>query len=214
MNEALLRLTFRVLPGLILLFASVFEVSNSAAASDAPDRWSRGDIAALFPLAPDGWRHSKIELEPRKTASTDFETFMNAMNDDYGGLVSVSLRAVRHYYADERKVTITIDSDDIEAAINIDAIAAAFDTDGATRTQLESEGFSVVRHEGYVGVAMQSTDKTGRAFRVDSSGVIAFECSYFDCSEFLDSMINQIDFDLLAEFMAFDHLLERSAFNE
>lgn len=183
--------------------------------SEARDIWSKGDIASLFPPAPDGWRASTIEVEPLKPATdlekfvSTLENFANVLNENFDAGVGIRLRATRDYSFDGQKISMTIDSDDIDNAINIDAMMAAFASgDEATRARLKSNGVSTITHNGMPGVAMDTADKVGRAYKVGSTGVVALECSYFDCSQILDSMAKQINFSAVAEFVSFEHRLQ------
>lgn len=190
----------------IVAVALIVAIPSQGAARDI---WSRGDVGGLFPLAPDGWTATRIELEPLKLPTTDLELFFNALNENYDADASIRLRAVRHYHQDDREISITLDSDDIDNAINIDAIMAALSSgDEATRTQLESDGFSAIAHDGVKGVGVNVPDKKGRAFRIGSAGVIALECSYSGCEDLLERMIAQLDFKALVEFAEFDHRLQ------
>lgn len=189
-----------------LLLAAFFGMSAFAVANDALDRWSKGDIAGLFPPKPEGWRVSSIDLERMDTPTSELERFTNAFNENFDAKTSIRLRAIRDYISNGQKITVTIDTDDIDSAINIDAMLAASESDDhTTRTHLESEGFSTKNYDGRTAVAFHATDKIGRAFKIGSTGVVALECSYFDCAEILDSMIAQIDFSAVAEFVSANH---------
>ena len=188
----------------VLILALILAISFGTV--KAADIWSKGDIAGLFPPAPDGWRISRIELDALDLPTTEFERFANALNEDFEANAAMRLRAVRHYISDGKKISVTMDSSDIDAAINIDAMTAAFASgDDATQTQLERDGFYPLTHDGLQGVAIKTPDKTGRAFKVGSVGVVALECSYFDCSDLLKLMTEQINFNDVAEFVAFEH---------
>ncbi len=189
-----------------MILAVFLGMSAAAAANDAPDRWSKGDIAGLFPPKPDGWRASSINLERMDTPTSELERFTNAFNEDFHAKTSIRLKAIRDYISNGQKVTVTIDTDDIDSAINIDAMLAAFQSgDHATRAHLEKEGFSTKNYDGRTAVAFHATDKVGRAFKINSTGVVALECSYFECADILDSMIAQFDFSAVAEFVSANH---------
>ena len=195
----------RILPVLIALTA-ISILSFVSTRTEAADIWSRGDIAGLFPPAPEGWTASRLDLEALKLPTTDFEQFVNVLNGKYDAGTSIRIRAKRHYKLEDQKITVTIDSNDIDSAINIDAITSAFSSgDQTTREWLENDGYTAVTHKGFAGVAMTTPDKTGRAYRVGSAGVVALECSYFDCENLIAQMAEEIDFESVAEFAAFNH---------
>jgi len=187
-----------------VLIASCFLVSIGA--SEARDIWSKGDIAGLFPPAPDGWRVSSLDFEAIETPLNELEKLANALNENFDTEPHLRLKAVRRYILNEQKVTVTIETDNIDAAINIDVMTAAFASgDEATRTRLESDGFSIITRHEYPGVALRSKDQSGLAFKIGSTGVIGLECSYFDCNDILDLLTEQIDFNAVADFVAFEH---------
>ena len=201
----MMSLNTRILPVLMALFA-VSALSLVSSRTEAADIWSRGDIAGLFPPAPEGWTASRLDLEALKLPTTDFEQFVNVLNGKYDAGASIRIRAKRHYKLEDQKITVTIDSNDIDSAINIDAITSAFSSgDEATREWLENDGYTSISHNGIAGVAMATPDKTGRAYRVGSAGVVALECSYFDCESLIAQMTEEIEFETVAEFAAFNH---------
>ncbi len=119
--------------------------------------------------------------------------------------VSVRLQATRRYKSGDRFIIVVADTSDIEAAANVDVIAAANIANEALGAELEAAGMRSISHRGFTGVSAQEKDKAERVFKVGSAGIVSMACDYADCERDLAIMTKRLDLSTFAEFTDFDH---------
>lgn len=192
-----------------ILFVALASPVDSAA-EPAHEQWATPEIERLFPRPQEGWHAGGVELTATDTLMSNFEAMANSFFPT-GNNVSVRLIATRAYTARYGRYEITIDSENIEVAAQIDAIAAAYSSDAALRTRLEDDGIAVVEHVGFDGLSIKAGDQRGHVYKIGSAGIVAIECDYRDCSDDLTNIVNSIDFTSIARFVAFDHRRDRGA---
>ncbi len=177
-----------------------------AAAAAQSAVWTDGAIASLFPPPIEGWTADDIAIEERDTITSGFESFAGAaLAETASAGVSIRLNVKQRYSFGDKAISITIDTEDIDSAATVDVITAAFETDAATRKKLESDGVSVIDHDGITGISMKSGNEAARAFNIGSAGVVSLECAYAGCGADLDLMLDQMNFAAVTEFVVFDH---------
>ena len=195
---------------LIIFLTAGAALAVSAAANGMKSGWTQDDIAALFPAPLEGWKAEGAVVEERDTITSGFESFALAPLAETAAVgVSVRLRVTQAYRSGDRAIAITIDTEDIETAAMVDAVASA-EGDGpeelvALGEELLAAGVSPISHEGHPGVSAEADGEAGRAFKIGSAGAVSLECAYLDCGDDLDAMIESLDFSAIAEFAAFDH---------
>lgn len=187
----------------VLLTAGVL-LAPRCAIGDERVKWTHSDIALLFPKPAEGWDAEDIEVEEGNTIASGFEAMADGVAGSGAG-VSTHLKVTRRYSAGEKRSVVYIDTEDIETAAYVDAIAAAFSTDEALRTDLENSGVTAITHQAYQGLSAQAGDKVGRIFKVGSAGIVAMECDHPACAKDLDAMIGRLDWPAIARFIRFDH---------
>ncbi|MFC2952448.1 hypothetical protein ACFOOP_10955 [Marinicaulis aureus] len=164
------------------------------------------DIAALFPAPLDGWTVEDVAIEKRDTVTSGFEAFAVApLAETATAGVSVRLKVTRIYSQPEKSITISIDTEDIESAVSVDGMSAAYTSDADARARLEHAGIIPFERDGYPGLKLAVANEAGRVFKVGSAGVLSLQCAYPDCGADLDAMTARLDFSAIAEFVAFDH---------
>ncbi len=187
-----------------IFFLFFISVTPQSHATDIHAEWSNAHIAALFPEPVDGWTIGELKLEELETITSGFEAFVGGLAGTDAG-VSIRLKASRRYVAGERLIIVMVDTSDIEAAANVDSIAAAYSSNDALRADLEAAGIRSISHRSFSGVTAQENNKAGRIFRVGSSGIVSMECDYVDCARDLAIMTERLDLSSFAKFTGFDH---------
>ena len=186
--------------GAVLYAAAGF--SATVAASD----WSEERIAGLFPAPLEGWASGAVEIEERDTITSGFESFALAPLTETAAVgVRVRLKATRAYSLSEKRITVFIDTKDIESAVSVDGMSAAHISDPVAREKLKDAGVIPFERDGYAGLKLAADVEAGRVFKIGSAGFLSLECSYEKCAADLDQMLDRLDFASIADFVSYDH---------
>lgn len=176
----------------------------------AVERWTADDIALLFPPPIEGWDAEGLELTATDTLTSDFEMMANSLIAT-SNTVSIRLIATQVYIAGERRYEMSIDTENIEVAAQVDAIAAGYSTDDGLRERLERDGIGVAEHKGFDGLSIVAGAESGRIYKIGSASVVVIACEYSGCGDDIDSIVETVDFASIARFVAFDHRRERDS---
>lgn len=166
--------------------------------------WTAAEIRDLFPQPAGEWIAGEVQVQELKTITSDFEAMASLPLADPPG-ISVRLKVARTYSSMDRNITVSIDTEDIESAVSIDGITAAYNSSSADRVRIQDAGMTPVEQNGYSGLALKAGASDARVFRVSAAGILSMECDVQPCGKDLDQLLQSFDLAAVAAFVQYDH---------